>query len=142
MSYVLLEDGTRFDGDPCGAPGRSIGEVVFNTAMSGYQEAITDPSYARPADHLHLSAHRQLRRARRRDGVRPHPCARRDHARRRATAARPSAEGGWLDWLEQNAVAAITGVDTRALVRHIREPGSMRGGIFPSELASRCRRAR
>ena len=53
-AYLLLEDGTRFDGDSVGAPLRSppwprtpgLGEVVFNTAMSGYQEAVTDPSYA------------------------------------------------------------------------------------------------
>ena len=45
-AYVLLEDGARFDGDACGAPGPVTGEVVFNTAMSGYQEAMSDPSYA------------------------------------------------------------------------------------------------
>ena len=47
MSYVLLEDGTRFDGEAVGAPAAATGEVVFNTAMSGYQESMTDPSYAR-----------------------------------------------------------------------------------------------
>ena len=47
MSYVLLEDGARFDGEAVGAPGPVTGEVVFNTAMSGYQESMTDPSYAR-----------------------------------------------------------------------------------------------
>src|SRR5207247_9521932 len=46
-AYVLLEDGTRFDGEACGAPGAVTGEVVFNTAMSGYQESVTDPSYRR-----------------------------------------------------------------------------------------------
>ena len=45
-SFVLLEDGTRFDGEAVAAPGPVTGEVVFNTAMSGYQEAVTDPSYA------------------------------------------------------------------------------------------------
>ena len=44
--YVLLEDGTRFDGELCGADAEVSGEVVFNTAMTGYQEAVTDPSYA------------------------------------------------------------------------------------------------
>src|SRR5204863_3113126 len=44
--YVVLEDGTRFDGRLCGAEGSITGEVVFNTAMTGYQEAVTDPSYA------------------------------------------------------------------------------------------------
>ena len=43
--YLLLEDGVRFEGDLCGAPVESTGEVVFNTAMSGYQESVTDPSY-------------------------------------------------------------------------------------------------
>ena len=44
--YLLLEDGTRFDGEACGAAGPVTGEVVFNTAMTGYQESVTDPSYA------------------------------------------------------------------------------------------------
>ena len=46
-AYVLLEDGTRFDGDACGAPGHAVGEVVFTTGMSGYQESMSDPSFAR-----------------------------------------------------------------------------------------------
>ena len=44
------------------------------------------------------------------------------------------AEGGWLDWLRDTGVPAISGVDTRELVRHIRDAGAMRGGIFPAEL--------
>ena len=44
--YVLLEDGTRFDGESVGTPVHATGEVVFNTAMTGYQEAVTDPSYS------------------------------------------------------------------------------------------------
>ena len=61
-----------------------------------------------------------------------------------------TAEGGWLDWLADCGIAAITGVDTRALVRHIRDRGAMRGGVFPADLprprrgddrgrAARCR---
>ena len=45
-AYVLLEDGTRFDGGACAADGHAVGEIVFTTSMSGYQEAMTDPSYA------------------------------------------------------------------------------------------------
>jgi len=45
-AYVLLEDGARFDGEACGAPGATTGEVVFTTGMSGYQESMTDPSFA------------------------------------------------------------------------------------------------
>ena len=44
-AYLLLEDGTRFDGDAAGAPLAATGEVVFNTSMSGYQESVSDPSY-------------------------------------------------------------------------------------------------
>ena len=44
-AFLLLEDGTRFDGDAAGARGHAVGEVVFNTSMSGYQESVTDPSY-------------------------------------------------------------------------------------------------
>jgi carbamoyl-phosphate synthase small subunit len=45
-AYVLLQDGARFDGLACGADRHAVGEIVFTTAMSGYQEAMTDPSYA------------------------------------------------------------------------------------------------
>ena len=45
-AFLLLEDGTRFDGDAVGHPGVITGEVVFNTAMTGYQESVSDPSYA------------------------------------------------------------------------------------------------
>ena len=44
--YLLLEDGLRFDGDVCAASGHAVGEVVFTTGMSGYQESMTDPSFA------------------------------------------------------------------------------------------------
>ena len=48
----------------------------------------------------------------------------------------PTAERGWLDWLRDCGVPAISGVDTRALVRHIRDAGAMRGGIFPADVAA------
>jgi len=134
MSYVLLEDGTRFDGEPCGAPVTAVGEVVFNTSMSGYQEAVTDPSYAGQLlifTYPHIGNYGVRADAMESDRI---------HARgvimRAARNSRPAGgESGWLDWLEQAAIAAITDLDTRALVRHIREQGSMRGGIFPAELA-------
>ena len=133
-AYVLLEDGTRFDGDACGAPGHAVGEVVFTTGMSGYQESHDRPVVPRPADHVHGPARRQLRRQRGGDGVRPHPRARRDHARGDQPRGRPGAERGWLDWLRDCGVPGITGVDTRALVRHIRDAGAMRGGVFPGAI--------
>ena len=130
-AYVLLEDGTRFDGEACGAPGAVTGEVVFNTAMSGYQESVTDPSYRRQIitfTYPHIGNYGVSAEAMESDAI---------HARgliMRAAVNRedaPGAEGGWLDWLRDCGVPGITGVDTRALVRHIRDAGAMRGGIFP-----------
>jgi carbamoyl-phosphate synthase small subunit len=130
-AYVLLEDGTRFDGEAVAAQGHATGEVVFNTSMSGYQEAVTDPSYRGQiitftypliGNYGVASAHQEsdavhARAVIMREGVD------REHA--------PHAEAGWLTWLADCGVPAITGVDTRALVRHIRDKGAMRGGVFP-----------
>ncbi len=135
--YVLLEDGVRLEGELCGAveaAADSPGEVVFNTAMTGYQESVTDPSYAGQiitftyplignygvSAEAMESERAQARAVIMRDAHNGEDCA--------------SAEGGWLDWLERCGVPAISGVDTRALVRHIRERGAMRGGIFAAEL--------
>ncbi len=133
-AYLLLEDGARFDGDWAGPALEGLGEVVFNTSMSGYQEAVTDPSYAGQiivftyplignygvaADHME-SDRIHARAVIMREGVD------REHA--------AHAEGGWLTWLGDCGVPALTGVDTRALVRHIRDKGAMRGGIFAAEV--------
>ncbi|HNH86357.1 MAG: glutamine-hydrolyzing carbamoyl-phosphate synthase small subunit [Solirubrobacterales bacterium] len=134
--YVLLEDGSRFDGILCGATEGGVGEVVFNTAMTGYQEAVTDPSYAGQIitftytmiGNYGVSAGAMESGAAHARGVIMR------NARNNSDAA--SAEGGWLDWLEANGVWAITGVNTRALVRHIRDKGAMRGGIFPASLST------
>ena len=131
--YLLLEDGTRFDGDSVGADFPVTGEVVFNTAMSGYQESVTDPSYRGQiivftyplignygvaADHMESpSVH--ARAVVMREGV------------DREDAAH--AEGGWLTWLADCGIPALTGIDTRALVRHIRDKGAMRGGVFDAQ---------
>jgi carbamoyl-phosphate synthase small subunit len=134
MSYVLLEDGTRFDGDGVGAPGPVTGEVVFNTAMSGYQESMTDPSYARQLivfTYPHIGNYGVSAAAMESDRIHARAAIMRDARNYEDNA---SAEGGWLDWLRDCGVPGITGVDTRALVRHIREAGAMRGGIFPDEL--------
>jgi carbamoyl-phosphate synthase small subunit len=137
-AYVLLEDGTRFDGLACGADAHAVvGEIVFTTSMSGYQEAMSDPSYAgqliaftfpqignygvsgeaMESDRIHARA--AIMRA----GVN------RDDA--------SGAEAGWLTWLSDCGVPAITDLDTRALVRHIRDQGAMRGGVFPARVSGR-----
>jgi carbamoyl-phosphate synthase small subunit len=130
-AYVLLEDGTRFDGLACGAPGHAVGEIVFTTSMSGYQEAMTDPSYAGQLIAFtfpQIGNYGASSEAMESDQV---------HARAaimRAAVDRedaPGAERGWLSWLEDGGTPAITEVDTRALVRHIRDAGAMRGGLFP-----------
>jgi carbamoyl-phosphate synthase small subunit len=133
MSFVLLEDGARFDGQAVGAPGPVTGEVVFNTAMSGYQESMTDPSYARQLitfTYPHIGNYGVSDAAMESDRIHARGAIMRDARNSRDHAG---AGAGWLDWLRDHGVAAITGVDTRALVRHIRDAGSMRGGIFPAD---------
>jgi carbamoyl-phosphate synthase small subunit len=137
-AYVLLEDGTRFDGEACGVsdPARhAVGEVVFTTGMAGYQESMTDPSFAGQLiafTYPHIGNYgasvqaMESERAWARAAIMREACNREDA---------PSAERGWLDWLEDCGVPAISGVDTRALVKHIREAGSMKGGVFAGEIS-------
>ncbi len=119
----------------CGRAEPVTGEVVFNTAMTGYQESVTDPSYAGQiivftypliGNYGVSAAAMESDRAHARGVVMRDPKNGEDVA---------TAEGGWLDWLGDCGVPGIGGVDTRALVRHIRDRGAMRGGIFPAEMA-------
>jgi carbamoyl-phosphate synthase small subunit len=142
-AYVLLEDGTRFDGEACGAsdPARpAVGELVFTTGMSGYQESVTDPSFAGQLitfTYPHIgnygasSRAMESERAWARAAIMREACNREDA---------PTAERGWLDWLADSGVQGISGVDTRTLVRHIRDAGAMRGGVFPASMAERSAR--
>ena len=130
-AYVLLEDGARFDGLACGADTHAVGEIVFTTSMSGYQEAMTDPSYA---GQLIAFTYPQVGNY----GVNESAMeSSRIHARAAVMRAAvdygdaPKAQQGWLSWLTEHGVPAITDLDTRALVRHIRDEGAMRGGVFP-----------
>jgi carbamoyl-phosphate synthase small subunit len=133
-AYVLLEDGTRFDGQACGADGHAVGEVVFTTGMSGYQESMTDPSFAGQLiayTYPHIGNYgtsaqaMESERAWARAAIMREACNREDA---------PTAERGWLDWLKDCGVQAISGVDVRSLVMHIREAGAMRGGVFPASM--------
>lgn len=140
-AYVLLEDGTRFDGVACAAPGPATGEIVFTTGMSGYQESVTDPSFAGQLITFtapHVGNYGASAEAMESDRVHARAAIMRE-ACNREDAHR--AERGWLDWLEDRGVAGISGVDTRALVRHIREAGAMRGGIFGAEVSEGDARA-
>jgi carbamoyl-phosphate synthase small subunit len=134
MSYVLLEDGTHLDGEGVGGGGHATGEVVFNTSMTGYQESVTDPSYAGQLivfTYPHVGNYGISREAMESDRIHARGVVMRD-ARNHTESH--SSDGGWLDWLGESGVPAITGLDTRALVRHIRELGAMRGGIFGDDI--------
>ena len=134
-AYVLLEDGTRFDGDACGADAHATGEVVFTTGMSGYQESMTDPSFARQLitfTYPHVGNYGTSAEAMESDRVWARAAIMRAAVNREDA---PGAQRGWLDWLRDCGVPAITGVDTRALVRHIRSAGAMRGGVFPDRIS-------
>jgi carbamoyl-phosphate synthase small subunit len=133
-AYLLLEDGTRFDGDAAGAPLAATGEVVFNTSMSGYQEAVTDPSYRGQVivfTYPMVGNYGVAAENTESDGIHARAVVMREGIDREDA---PHAEGGWLTWLADCGVPALTGIDTRALVRHIRDKGAMRGGVFPGEL--------
>ena len=115
--------------------------MVFNTAMSGYQESVTDPSYRGQIivfTYPHIGNYGVSSVAMESDSVHARGVVMREAIDREDA---PAAEGGWLTWLEDCGVPAITGVDTRALVRHIRDKGSMRGGIFPGDTAESDARA-
>ena len=142
IAYVLLEDGTRFDGDACGAPGRGHGEVVFNTGDVrlpgvGHRPLATRASSS-PSPTRTSATTASAQQAMESDRVHARAAIMREAINREDA---PGAEGGWLDWLRDCGVPAITGVDTRALVRHIRDAGAMRGGVFPAEMAEAEARA-
>jgi carbamoyl-phosphate synthase small subunit len=123
--FLALEDGTVFRGESVGAPGFAFGEAVFTTAMTGYQEIVTDPSYAEQLVAFTAPMVGNY-------GV----------ARTRSESARPQARGvvmreargpAWTDWLLERGVPALSGVDTRSLVLKLREAGAMRAAIVSGE---------
>jgi carbamoyl-phosphate synthase small subunit len=135
-AYVLLEDGTRFDGLACGAEASAaVGEIVFTTSMSGYQEAMTDPSYAGQLITFTfpmIGNYGVSAEAMESDRIHARAAIMRSAVDREDA---PGAERGWLGWLADCGIPAITEVDTRALVRHIRDQGAMKGGVFEAALA-------
>jgi carbamoyl-phosphate synthase small subunit len=116
--YVLLEDGRVFRGRSVGVDGVAYGEAVFTTAMTGYQETITDPSYA---EQLICFTAPMVGNY----GV---DDARLESATVQAKAVLMRETGGkaWLDWLRDHGVVGLAGLDTRALVLSLRTGGSMR----------------
>jgi carbamoyl-phosphate synthase small subunit len=129
-AVLVLEDGTRFRGRAYGAEGRTVGEAVFATGMSGYQETLTDPSYAgqivvMTAPHIGNTGMNDEDPESRRIWVEGFVV--RDPARR---VSNHRATRSLDDDLEGQGIVGISGIDTRALTRRIREGGAMRAGIF------------
>jgi carbamoyl-phosphate synthase small subunit len=116
--FLLLEDGTVFRGESVGAEGYAFGEAVFTTAMTGYQEVVTDPSYA---DQIVCFTAAMVGNY----GVAP-TRSESGRAHARAVLMREARGPAWTDWLHDQGVVALTGVDTRSLVLHLREAGAMR----------------
>src|SRR4051812_34264328 len=103
-AYVLLQDGTRFDGEAVGAPGPVTGEVVFTTGMSGYQESMTDPSFARQLITFtvpHVGNYGVSVQAMESHRIHAAGAIMRDATNGEDS---PGAEGGWLDWLSAHGV--------------------------------------
>jgi carbamoyl-phosphate synthase small subunit len=133
-AYVLLADGTRFDGEAVGADAPAVGEVVFTTSMAGYQETVTDPSYAGQLIAFtfpQIGNYGVSESAMESPGVHARAVIMRAAVDRDDAAA---ASTGWLRWLTAKGIPAITDLDTRALVCHIRDAGAMRGGVFPGSM--------
>lgn len=128
-AILLLEDGWSLEGEALGTTGEAYGEVVFNTSMTGYQEILTDPSYRGQMitmTYPHIGNY----------GVNPEDVeSRRIWAAgfivREASAVFSNfrAVGGLDEYLKENKIVGIQGIDTRALTRHIRLEGAMKGVI-------------
>jgi len=130
-AYLLLEDGRRFDGQAVGHSGSALGEVVFNTCMSGYQEVLTDPSYSGQLVTM-TSPHIGNCGVNSEDAESSGPKVA-GFVMREVSEVYSSwrANGSLQTYLAEAGIPAISGVDTRALTRHLRSHGAMRGAILP-----------
>ena len=117
-AYLALEDGTVFRGESVGAEGAAFGEAVFTTAMTGYQETVTDPSFA---EQLVCFTAPMVGNYGVAGGRAESPGA---HAK--AVLMREARGPEWTDWLAEHGIVALTGIDTRSVVLHLRETGAMR----------------
>jgi carbamoyl-phosphate synthase small subunit len=123
--FIALEDGTVFRGESVAANGFAVGEAVFTTAMTGYQEVVTDPSFAEqlvcftaPMVGNYGVAEGRSESAR---------------AHARAVLMREARGPAWTDWLHERGVVALTGIDTRSLVLKLREAGALRAVVVAGE---------
>jgi carbamoyl-phosphate synthase small subunit len=126
----VLEDGTRYEGRAYGALGRTLGELVFATGMTGYQETLTDPSYAgqiviQTAPHIGNTGMNDDDMESRRIWVSGYVV--RDPSR---VVSNFRSIRTLDEELESTGIVGISGIDTRAVTRHIRDLGAMRAGVF------------
>ena len=131
-AVLVLEDGRVYTGTAFGATGQTLGEAVFSTGMSGYQETLTDPSYHRQivvatAPQIGNTGWNQQDAESRGDQIWVAGYVVRDPSPR---VSNWRATGSLDDELIRQGIVGIAGVDTRAIVRHLRTRGSMRAGVF------------
>ena len=131
-AVLVLEDGRVYTGTAFGATGQTVGEAVFSTGMSGYQETLTDPSYHRQivvatAPQIGNTGWNQQDAESRGDQIWVAGYVVRDPSPR---VSNWRATGSLDDELIRQGIVGIAGVDTRAIVRHLRTGGSMRAGVF------------
>ncbi|MBM4366672.1 MAG: glutamine-hydrolyzing carbamoyl-phosphate synthase small subunit [Deltaproteobacteria bacterium] len=142
MAVLYLEDGRFFAGDSFGARSTRVGELVFNTAMTGYQEVLTDPSYCEQIVVMttaHVGNYGVNRDDEESGRVWLSGFAARCFSR---VTSNHRAEGSLDDYLRQAGVPGIHGLDTRAVVRHIRSKGAMRAVLTTEDLSNDELRAR
>ena len=134
-AVLVLEDGRTFHGSAYGHLGETTGEAVFVTAMSGYQETLTDPSYHRQII-IQAAPHIGNTGVNRTDDESARIWAAgyvvRDASR---ISSNWRSEGDLVEWLTESGIVGISDVDTRALTRHLRDKGAMRVGIFSGPAA-------
>src|SRR5207247_8187716 len=119
--FLALEDGTVFRGESVAAEGFAVGEAVFTTAMTGYQEVVTDPSFA---EQLVCFTAPMVGNYGVAEGRSESP---RTHAR--AVLMREARGPAWTDWLHDRGTVALSGIDTRSLVLKLRDAGAMRAVV-------------
>lgn len=134
-ALLVLEDGRVFTGTAFGAVGQTLGEAVFSTGMSGYQETLTDPSYHRQivvatAPQIGNTGWNGEDGESRADRIWVAGYAVRDPSPR---ASNWRATGTLDEELERQGIVGIAGIDTRAVVRHLRTAGSMKAGVFSGD---------
>ena len=136
-AILVLEDGRTFTGKPYGAAGKTVGEIVFATGMTGYQETLTDPSYAgqivvQTAPHIGNTGVNRTDEESARIWVEGYVV--RDASR---VVSNFRAQDSLDNELSKYGVVGISGIDTRELTRHLRSVGVMRAGVFSGEDALR-----